>query len=196
MGIGDHHVHRSMHGKRRVPGKRLVEAVRPPLAVDQQIFRTARKAEMGSRQRLVGAEMLRPAVRCGMCLNRLGIWRLETKATRAVHRADQHLKYVQRARRLEPVGMRRQAAHGVKRYRTPHIAGVRFAAHIRPWLLDRNRLFEGDARDFGSKATDNFGRDARFGGDGFRCVFRIEILLGEELEGGRGPAPVFQLEMP
>ena len=182
MRVGDDHVHQAVDRQRRVPGKRLVDAGRPAVLVDQQIFGAARKAEMRARQRLVGAEMLGPAVRRRMRLDRLRIGRLVAEAAGAIDGADQHLQQMQRARRLEAVGMGRDAAHGMERHRPADEALMAVAVHVGPWLVDADRLVEGDAGDFGGKAADRLGGDAGLGGDGFRRIFRVEIFFGEKLE--------------
>ena len=115
--------------------------------------------------------MLGPAMRRRMRLDRLRIGRLEAEAAGAIDRADQHLQHMQRARRLEPVGMGRQAAHGMERHRPADEALVALAVHVGPWLLDDDRLVEGDAGDLGRKAADGGGGDAGLGRDRFRRVF-------------------------
>ena len=126
--------------------------------------------------------MLGPAMRRRMRLDRLRIRRLEAEAAGAVDRADQHLQQVQRARRLEAVGMGRDAAHGVKGHRPPDEAIMPLAVHVRPRLVDEDRLLEGDAGDLGGKPADGCGGNARLGGDGLRRILRIEIFFGQQLE--------------
>ena len=58
MRVGDHHVHQAVDGERRLPGERLVDALRRAVGVDQQVLGAARKAEMRAGERLVRAELL------------------------------------------------------------------------------------------------------------------------------------------
>ena len=127
--------------------------------------------------------MLGPAMRRRMRLDRLRIGRLEAEAAGAVDRADQHLQQMQRARRLEAVGMGRDAAHGVEGDRPADEAVMPLAVHVGPWLLDGDRLVEGDAGDLGGKPADRLGGDAGLGRDRLRRVFRVEISFGKQLEG-------------
>ena len=131
------------------------------LGIDQQVLGAARKAEMRAGERLVGAEMLGPAMRRRMRLDRLRIRRLEAKAAGAIDRADQHLQHVQRARRLEAVGMGRDAAHGMERHRPADEAVMPLAVHVGPGLVDEDRLVEGDAGDLGGKPADRRRRRRR-----------------------------------
>src|SRR5690606_23042364 len=103
MGIGDHHMHHSMRGDGRLPGEGLVYARRPAIGIHKKVFRPAWKAEVRSGERLVGAKMLRTAMRRGMRRNRFRIGWLEAEAAGTIHRAYQHLQEVQSPRRLEPV---------------------------------------------------------------------------------------------
>ena len=81
--------------------------------------------------------MLGPAMRRRMRLDRLRIGRLVAEAAGAVDRADQHLQHVQRARRLEAVGMGGDAAHGMERDRPADEAFMPLAVHVGPRLVDR-----------------------------------------------------------
>ena len=194
MGVGDHHMHQAVGGDRRVPGECLVDARRIAVLVDQQVFRAEREAEMRARERLVGAEMLRLAVRARMRLERLGIRRLVAEAAGAIDRADQHLQHVQRARRLEAVGMGRDAAHGMEGDRTADECLVALAMHVGPGLVDLDRFVERHAADLGCKAADRGDIDADTVGDRFRRVLRVEIFLREKLEGRDNGTPVVERE--
>ncbi len=103
MRVGDHHVHQPVGRYRCIPRECLVDPRRAPVGIHEEIFRTAREAEMRTRQRAVRPEMLRPSMRGRVCLDRLRIRRLEAKTAWAIHRADQHLQEVDGARGLEPV---------------------------------------------------------------------------------------------
>ena len=148
---------------------------------------------MRAGQRLVRAEMLGPAMRRRMRLDRLRIGRLEAEAAGAIDRADQHLQHVQRARRLEAVGMGRDPAHGVERHRPADEAVMPLAVHVGPGLVDEDRLVEGDAGDLGGQPADRRGGNAGFGRDRLRRIFRIEIFFGQQLERRHGQAAVVKL---
>ena len=162
--------------------------VRLAVGVDQQVLRPARKAEMRARQRLVGAEMLGPAMRRRMRLDRLRIRRLEAEAARAVDRADQHLQHVQRARRLEAVGMGREAAHGVERHRPADKASWRSPfMSVQGWSMTiasskATRAISAARPRIVSAATPVSAATAS------GAYFAIEIFLGQQLEGRHGTA--------
>jgi hypothetical protein len=105
MRVGDDHVHHAVRRQRRIPGKRLVDALRR-LAVgfEQQVFRSARIAQMRPGQRRVCRGHRHAAL--GAC-DRPRVGRLEPEAAGAIDRSDQDLQHVQRARGLEAVGMGR-----------------------------------------------------------------------------------------
>ena len=75
----------------------------------------------------------------------------------------------------------------------PTKLSVPFAVHVGPRLVDRDRLLEGDAGDLGGEPADRRRRNAGFGCDRFRRVFRIEIFFGEQLERRHGEATVGEL---
>ena len=81
--------------------------------------------------------MLGPAMRRRMRLDRLRIGRLVAEAAGAIDGPDQHLQKVQRARRLEAVGMGRDAAHCMERNRPADEALMLLAIHVGPRLVDR-----------------------------------------------------------
>ena len=81
-------------------------------------------------------------MRPGLSRNRARIGRLEAKTAGAIDRADQDLQQVQGARRLEAVGMSRDAAHGVERHRPADHALVALALHVGPGLLDDHLTIE------------------------------------------------------
>ena len=107
--------------------------------------------------------MLGPAVRRRMRLDRLGIRRFEAEPAGTIDRADQHLQHVKRACGLESVRMGRNPAHRVKRHRPSDEAVMPFAVHVGPGLRYLDRLFEGDAPDFGRETTYGSRRHPGFG---------------------------------
>ena len=104
---------------------------------------------------------------------------------------------MQCARRLEAVGMGGNPAHGMERHRPADEALVPLAMHVGPWLVEDNRLVEGDAGDLGSKTADHLGGDAGLRGDGFRArisdrdIFRQAVETPARRSGRRqaGSAP-------
>ena len=165
-----------------------------PSGVDQQVLGAARKAEMRARQRLVGAEMLGPAMRRRMRLDRLRIGRLEAEAARG-----------SRPRRSAPAAGAARAPSG-SRWNGPRCRawrGRRPAGRSNRSCRSPCMSVQGWSMVIASsKATRAIsaarprivvGGDAAFGGDGLRRVFRIEIFLGEQLERRHGVAAVGEL---
>ena len=178
MGVGDDHVHKAMRTQRIFPRKRLVDARGAAVGPEAQILGACGIAQMRAIQRLARRAI---AVRPGVDMRRLGVWRLETHAAWHLDRAEQDLKDVQRAAGLEPVGMGRDAAHGVKADRAARHCVVSLAAKIGPRPVQCERLFEGDARQFGGNGADLLRGDAAAVGDGLGGVFGAEIPLRQQM---------------
>ena len=86
-----------------------------------------------------------------------------------------------------------QSAHGMERHRPTDKVFVLLPVHIRPRLLDRDRLVEGHARDFRCEPADRVGRNARFLRHGFRRIFRVEVFFRQQLKGRHREAAIREL---
>jgi len=171
-------VHQPVRRHRVFPGERLVDARGAAIGPEREILGAAHKAQMRAVERAVGPGM---AMRRGMGARGLGIGWLEAKAAGHLDRAEQDLQDVQRARRLEAVGMGRDAAHGVKADRAARHGLMRLAAEIGPFVIEGDRLVKGDAGDFGGDAADLVWGHAATVRHRLGRVLRIEIALGHQV---------------
>ena len=83
---------------------------------------------------------------------------------------------------LEPVGMGRDAAHGVEADRAADHPVVFHAAEIGPFAVDRDLFLEGDTRQFRGDGADTVRRDAAGIGHGFGGVVVGEIAFCDQVE--------------
>ena len=95
---------------------------------------------------------------------------------------EQQLQQVQGAAGLKPVGVGRDAAHRVHRHRPADEAVVTAAGPVGPRRLDHDLLGEGGVGQLGGQPADRRRGDTGAGGNRVRCVLRIEVALGHELE--------------
>ena len=151
-------MHQAVHGERRFPAERLVDAVRRAVDVEQQILGRGREAERQSVQR-----MHRPDLRGGLGGRRRGLRerRLVAEAARAIDRAQQHLQQMDGAAGLEAVGMRADAAHRMHGDRPADDLVVIAAGPIDPADWDLDRVVERRLRQFRRDAPDGRGAECR-----------------------------------
>ena len=93
--IADQQVHEAMRGDRRVPRKRLVDARRRAVVVDDQILGPHRIAERRAGQRLAGDDAAGLAGRFRPRRGRFRVGRFVAPAARDIDRADQDLQQMQ-----------------------------------------------------------------------------------------------------
>ena len=179
IGVRDHHMHQPVGRHRMFPRKRLVDAFRRAVRVDGEVFRPARIAEMRPVQRLAGRHLV---VRRRVRLHRFRIGRLEAHAPRNLDRPQKDLQQVNGPAGLKPVGMGRDAAHGVHRHRAADHLVVLFALPVGPGLVDDNLFLEGRLRQLRRDPADRLDRHATSFGDGLRRVVRLQIFPGQQLE--------------
>ena len=116
-GIGDDVVHQAMHRQWVFPGKGLVDAHRAAIVIDEQVIRIFGPAERHAVQRgiwLHGAWIIR---RLGARRNRPRERRLVAETAGPVNGAENAHQNGHGANGLKPIGMRRQATHGVEGHR-------------------------------------------------------------------------------
>ena len=111
------------------------------------------EAKVGAVQRRVRRDL---AVRFGVCRRRFRIGGLEPKTAGNLDRTEYDLKRVQRAACLESVCVGRNPAHGMKGNRTADHLLMLLATEVRPVMIQFERFFEGDARQFGRNGADAF----------------------------------------
>ena len=85
---------------------------------------------------------------------------------------------MQRPAGLKPIGMGRDAAHGVKRDRAACHRLVMLAPEVGPFVLKLNGFVKGDAGQFGRNGADARGGDAAAVCYGFGGIFLTKVLLG------------------
>ena len=192
-GVGDDVVHQAVGRQRVLPGEALVDAHRLALVVDKQIVRTLGPAQRRTVQRRVGLDGLRPLGRTGVGRHGARVGRLVPEAARAVDGAQQRHQDGQRADRLKAVGVRRQAAHGVKGHRVAGDRIVALAPAVGPGDGQLDLLVtRGDAHLVG-QAADGGRRNA---GDALGPLRGVGFdALFEQLEGRHGSGAVGQLEV-
>ena len=118
------------------------------------------------------------AMRFGMRGGRLGVGRFKAETARHFDGAKDDLQHMQRTAGLEPIGMGRDAAHGVERDRAARHRLVMLAAEVGPCVLKLERFVKGDARQFGGDGADARRGDATALSHGFGRVLFTQILLG------------------
>ena len=180
--IGDDHMHHAVGGDRRVPRKRLVDARGPAFGIDDQILGRHRVAERDPRQRLPGSELIGFAGGLWSGWARLWVWRLVTPPARYIDRADQHLQEVQRAAGLEPVRMRRDAAHCMERDRTATHRIVPPSGPIGPRDRQLDLLLERGLGDLGGEPPYRRSRDATGLRHRLGRIARVEIAFRHQLK--------------
>ncbi len=187
MRVRDHRVQHAVGGKWRFPGKRLVDAERLALLIDQQILRPLREAERRTPERLAGADRARGLDRGR---NRFRIRRLVAEGARCVDRAQEHLQEMQRATGVKAVRMRGDSAHRMNADRATDHLVVATARPVRPGLVDDDGLLERDMRELGGNALDRFGREPGLRGDNIGRIFRVKITLRDQSKGRNGAAAI------
>ena len=120
--------------------------------------------------------------------------RLVAEAAGAIDRAEQDLQQMQHPAGLEAVGMRRDAAHGVHRHRTPDGLLVAAAVGIGPRNVERDLLLERGMRQFAGNPPDRLGRDRGRRRGPFGIVFVGEKALRDQREARPRAAAIRQLE--
>ncbi len=186
-------MHHAVGGQRRLPGERLVDALRPALGVHQQILRPADETQRRSRHRLTRLNILRLAGRLRPRWHGPRERRLVAPAARRIDAAQQHLQQVQRAAGVKAVGMGRDAAHGVHGDRPADHALVAPAEAVGPRLLDDDLLLEGRLGQFRGDPADSRGVDAAGGRHLLGRIGRVEITFREQAEDGYGTTAVRQV---
>ncbi len=169
----------------------MIDAQRRSVLVHRQFVGAGGKTQWRRVQRRVGLDHGRvvegPVVRHDVARVR----RLVAEAAGRVDGAQHAHEHRQRAHRLEPVGMRRQPAHGVEGHRPPLGGGVPLPPRIGP----RNGKFEGLVQrrlpHFARQLADALGRDA----SDVLCPLGRGVgnAVSQQLEGWRHTRPVRQL---
>ena len=190
--IGDDHVHHAVGADRRFPGKRLVDALRRAVGIDQQVFRSHREAERRSGQDGIRVDLAGLARR--FLRRRAGPreGRLVAEAARHVDGAQHHLQQVDRAAGVKPVRMGGDAAHGVHRDRPADHLVLLAPGPVGPFDVEHDFLVERGLGQFGGDAPDVVCGHAGAQCRGFRAVIGIHVTVGHDLERGHGGAAVFQ----
>ena len=190
--VRNHHVHQAVRRQREFPRKRFVDAPGLAFGVHQQIFGAGRKAQRRSFQRLTGLHVARLARRLQRRRNGFRERRLITETTRHVDRADDCLQQVNRAAGMEPVRVRRNAAHRVHRHRTANEFIVLTPVRIDPRGVDLDGFLERNVRDLGSNTANGVGRNAGLTGDRVRGIFCVQVARRHQLERRRCRPPIVQ----
>ena len=179
-GIADDGVQHAVHGQRIRPRKRVVDAPGLAVFVHQQIFRPVDESQRRRIQATVGVTRLaRPVGR----RNRPRKWRLVTETSRCIHRAQQQLQQVQCAAGVEAIAVRRDTAHRVHRHRAACHLRMLAAVGVGPLDRQHQRIVEGGFGKLPCNATNGVGGDAAARCHGVRRILRIEIALGDQMEG-------------
>ena len=89
---------------------------------------------------------------------------------------------MQRPTGLEPVGMCRDSAHGMKADWAPNHFGMGFTAKISPFLIQLDGLVKGNAGDFGSDPADFISRYSDPFGDRICRITWVQIALGHQVK--------------
>ncbi len=158
-GVGDGVVHQAVHRQRVLPGKRLVDAHRLAVLVDEQVVWVGRPAERHAVERRVGLDVLGAGGGLGAGRNRARERRLVAEAAGPVDGAENAHQDGHGANGLEAVGVRGQTAHGVESHR---VAGHRLVI-VAPGVGPGDRQLDllvarGDAH-FVRQALDGCHRD-------------------------------------
>ena len=121
---------------------------------------------------------------------------LVTEATWRIDGAEHDLQQVNRAAGLKSVCVRRDAAHRVHGDGAANHFVMPATGEIRPWHIEGDGFFERDMRQLGGDTADGISGHAAPLGYRIGCVFRREVALRNELEGGCDRAPVGKRKAP
>ena len=177
--VADHHMHQAVGGHRVFPRERLVDPGGVAVVVKAKVVGAVDVAEVGPVQRCAGGDF---AMRFGMRGGGFGVGWFEAKAAGGFDRAEQDLQDMQRPRRLEAVGMRRDTAHGVEADGAAGHGGVGSPTEVGPCAVQGDRVVEGGAGDFGGELADAGRGDAGGAGHGFGGVIIAEIPVGHVVQ--------------
>lgn len=97
---------------------------------------------------------------------------------------------------MKPVGMGRNAAHGMHRNRPPGGFFVNAPRPIRPGDIERDAFLKGRVRKFGGDSSDGRGGNAGHERGLFRGIIFAKETPRQMLERGRGRASIGQGEIP
>ncbi len=161
------------------PSVCLVDARGCAIVFQRQIVGAVGKAEVRAVQGRAGCDA---DVRLGVRGGGFRVGRLETEATGHFDSAEDNLQGVQRATGLETVGVGRNPAHGVEGNRATRHRFMRLAAEVGPFVIQLERFFKRDARQFGGNRANAFCWDAAAVGDSLWRVFLAQIHLGHFVE--------------
>ena len=144
-----------MRGERRLPGERLVDALRPAVVVDQQILGAASESRAARRRSGL------PAATCsglpagfGPGGRGLRIGRLVAQAARHIDRAEQHLQQMQARQVWKPLEWAEMPRIACIATGRPRIVSWRRPAQSVQGWSSSICLLEGDVGDLGGDAAD------------------------------------------
>ena len=137
--IGDDVVHQPVCGQRMLPRVGMINSNRRAIGVDRQLLGAGRKTQRCGVQRRVGFDHGRVVEGAIVWHDVARIRRFVSKAAGRINRAQNAHQHGERPHGLKAVGMRRQAAHRVKR----HGASLGCWMNLAPSICPRNGQLKG-----------------------------------------------------